>query len=242
MKKKPSSPYLLEDYFSSGFEETQNPFITKDSRLWGKYSSLISSLLALFLLMTSYGVSFFSENLSNCFLIIVYFFVGTPALIDTAKDLGKGKINIEVLMTLAAFLSVLIGSQLEGALLLVLFALSHSLEHMVMQKTKGALSALQKLAPSMAVIIDEKEGSYQKSVREIQPGTKILIRAGEVIPLDGTVLEGSSYIDMAHITGESVPISKKRGGWGSSRQYKYRRHINGHGNKSFGRVYPCKNY
>jgi Cd2+/Zn2+-exporting ATPase len=211
MKKKPSSPYLLEDYFSSGFEETQNPFITKDSRLWGKYSSLISSLLALFLLIASYGVSFFSENLSNCFLIIVYFFVGTPALIDTAKDLAKFKINIEVLMTLAAFLSVLIGSQLEGALLLVLFALSHSLEHMVMQKTKGALSALQKLAPSMALVIDEKEGSYPKSVREIQPGAKILIRAGEVIPLDGKVLDGSSYVDMAHITGESVPVSKAEG-------------------------------
>lgn len=211
MKKKMVSPHLLEDYFSSGFEETQNPFITENSRLWGKYAGLISSLFALGLLIAAFVVSYFSQNLSNCFLIIVYFFVGTPALIDTAKDLGKFKINIEVLMTLAAFLSVLIGSQLEGALLLVLFALSHALEHMVTQKTKGALSSLQKLAPSMAIVIDEKEGSYQKSVREIQPGTKILIRAGEVVPLDGKVLDGSSYVNLSHITGESIPIAKKVG-------------------------------
>ncbi|MCH9811469.1 cation-translocating P-type ATPase [bacterium] len=205
------SPHLLEDYFSSGFEETQNPFIKEDSRLWGKYSSLLYSLFSLGLLIAAFFVSYFSQNLSNCFLIIVYFFVGTPALIDTAKDLGRLKINIEVLMTLAAFLSVLIGSQLEGALLLVLFALSHSLEHMVTQKTKGALSSLQKLAPSMAIVIDEKEESYQKSVKEIYPGTKILIRAGEVVPLDGKVLEGSSYVNLSHITGESVPIAKKIG-------------------------------
>lgn len=209
MKKKVTSPYLLTDFVSSGYEETQNPFVTEDSRLWGKYSSLVSSLLALFLLITSYAVEFFSPNLANFFLVIVYFFVGTPALIDTAKDLGKFKINIEVLMTLAAFLSILIGSQLEGALLLVLFALSHSLEHMVTQKTKGALSSLQKLAPSMAIVVDDKEGTHKKSVREITPGTKILIRAGEIIPLDGRVVDGSSYVNLSHLTGESVPIQKK---------------------------------
>jgi len=211
MKNKSAEHYLLDDYLSSGLEESQNPFITKESRLWGKYASLVSSLLSLGLLIASYFVSFFSPNLSNFFLVIVYFFVGTPALIDTMKDLAKFKINIEVLMTLAAFLSVLIGSQREGALLLVLFALSHALEHMVTAKTKGALSSLQKLSPTMAIIIDESGGTYQKSVKEIEPGTKILIRAGEVVPLDGKVLSGSSYVNLSHITGESVPISKSEG-------------------------------
>lgn len=200
----------LDEYLSSGYEETQNPFVTKSSRLWGKYASLIASLLSLGLLIASYITSFFTPELANFFLIIVYFFVGTPALIDTLKDLLKFKINIEVLMTLAAFLSVLIGSEREGALLLVLFALSHALEHMVTAKTKGALSSLQKIAPSMAIVIDGNE-TFQKSVKEISPGTKILIRAGEVIPLDGKVIRGSSYVNLAHLTGESIPISKKEG-------------------------------
>lgn len=211
MKKKIAQPYLLDDYLSSGYEEMQNPFITENSRLWGKYADLVFSLLSLVLLIASYSVSFFSSNLSNFFLIIVYFYVGTPALIDTLKDLSKFKINIEVLMTLAAFLSVLIGSQVEGALLLVLFALSHALEHMVTQKTKGALSSLQQIAPTMAIIIDTNGENYQKSVREITPGTKILIRAGEVIPLDGKVVDGSSFVNLAHLTGESVPIQKTIG-------------------------------
>ncbi len=209
MKKNTAQPYLLDEYLSSGFEERINPFITKDSRLWGTYSSLIASLLSFSLLIASYLLLLVSSNLSNGVLVIVYFFVGTPALIDTLRDFAKFKINIEVLMTLAAFLSVLIGSQLEGALLLVLFALSHTLEHMVTQKTKGALSSLQKLSPSMAIVFDQNGETYQKSVREILPGTKILIRAGEVIPLDGKVLEGTSYVNLSHLTGESVPIAKK---------------------------------
>ena len=211
MKKKITPPYLLEDYLSSGLEETQNPFITSDSRLWGKFASLISSLFSLFLLISSYGASYFSENLSSSLLVIVYFLVGTPALIDTIKDLRKININIEVLMTLAAFLSVLIGSEIEGALLLVLFALSHALEDMVTQKTKGALSSLQKLSPATAIVIENGNETYQKSVREITPGTHIFIRAGEIIPLDGRVVEGSSFVNLSHLTGESVPISKKEG-------------------------------
>jgi Cd2+/Zn2+-exporting ATPase len=55
---------------------------------------------------------------------MVYLFVGTPALINALKDLSRWDINIDVLMTLAALLSVAIGSEMEGALLLVLFELS----------------------------------------------------------------------------------------------------------------------
>ncbi len=211
MKKNPPLTYLLDDYLSSGFEETQNPFITADSRLWGKYSSIVSSCLSLVLLMCSFVLTYYFKNLSNFFLIIVYFFVGTPALIDTLKDLKTFKINIEVLMTLAAFLSVVIGSQLEGALLLVLFALSHSLEDMVTQKTKGALSALQKISPTLAIVLENDGETFQKSIREIAPGTKILIRSGEIVPLDGTVVDGASFVSLSHLTGESIPISKKKG-------------------------------
>ena len=201
----------IEQYLSSGWESTQNPFITEKTRIWGKHSGLIASLLSLVLLIASYIVSLYSTNVSNAMLVIVYFFVGPQALIDTIKILKTFRLNIEVLMTLAAFLSILIGSQAEGALLLVLFAISHALEDMVTQKTKGALSTLQKISPSMALVIGENGQANPKSVKEITPGTKILIKAGEVIPLDGKVLTGSSYVNLSHITGESVPVEKKPG-------------------------------
>ncbi len=211
MKSKSVSPYALEQYFSSGYEESENPFITKDSRKWGKHVALMGSLFALIFLIISYTLKSISPPLSSLFLVFVYFLAGTPSLIRSLEDIFDWNINIQVLMTLAALLSVLIGAELEGGLLLVLFALSESLEETVTQKTKGALNALHKLAPTTAYIVASDGLVYPKSVREIELETLILVKAGEVVPLDGIVVAGTSYINLSHLTGESVPVSKKVG-------------------------------
>jgi Cd2+/Zn2+-exporting ATPase len=211
MKTKSVSPYALEEYFSSGYEESENPFITKDSRKWGKHVALMGSIFALIFLIISYAIKSISPPLSSLFLVFVYFLAGTPSLIRSLEDIFDWNINIQVLMTLAALLSVLIGAELEGGLLLVLFALSESLEETVTQKTKGALNALHKLAPTTAYIVGADGLVYPKSVKEIELGTLILVKAGEVVPLDGTVVEGNTYINLSHLTGESVPVSKKIG-------------------------------
>jgi Cd2+/Zn2+-exporting ATPase len=211
MKTKTVSPYALEEYFSSGYEESENPFITKDSRKWGKHVALIGSFSALFFLILAYILKPFSFPLSSFFLVFVYFLAGTPSLIRSIKDIFELNINIQVLMTLAALLSVLIGSELEGGLLLVLFALSEAMEETVTQKTKGALNQLHKLAPSTALVVGEDGSLNPKSVREIELNTIIYVKAGEIIPLDGKVIEGNSYINLSHLTGESVPVSKKIG-------------------------------
>lgn len=206
---KTVSPYALEEYFSSGYEEAANPFITPESRKWGRYVALTGALCALLFLIISYFTRYSSPPLSSFFLVFVYFLAGTPSLIRSLEDIFDWNINIQVLMTLAALLSVLIGSELEGGLLLVLFSLSEALESTVTQRTKGALHALHKLSPTTAYIVNSDGSVYPKSVREVELGTKILVKAGEVVPLDGTVIEGSSYINLSHLTGESVPIAKK---------------------------------
>ena len=61
-------------------------------------------------------------------------------------------------------------------------------------------------------MVIEKDGTlYQKSVREINVGTHLLVKAGEVVPLDGIVIDGHSFVNLVHLTGESIPISKKVG-------------------------------
>ncbi len=211
MKIKTVSPYALEEYFSSGYEESANPFITSDSRKWGKHVALLGSVFALLFLIAAYATSKYSFALSSFFLVFVYFLAGTPSLIRSLEDLFDFDVNIQVLMTLAALLSVGIGAELEGGLLLVLFSLSESLEETVTQKTKGALNALHKLSPTTAYIVNPDGSVYPKSVREIALGTKILVKAGEIVPLDGIVIEGNTYINLSHLTGESVPVSKKVG-------------------------------
>ncbi len=201
----------FDEFFTSGQEESISPFLTPEARKWAKNLPLRSALLAGLCLFFAYLSSFHSVALSNLFLCFVFFIAGTPAIVHTIEDLKEFEINIDILMTLAAFLSVLIGSQLEGGLLLVLFNFSHAMEDAVSKKAMGALHNLHHLSPSRAVVIDETGHAYEKSVKEITIGTHILVRAGEVVPLDGTVIKGNSFVNLVHLTGESVPVSKGNG-------------------------------
>jgi Zn2+/Cd2+-exporting ATPase len=204
-------PYLFDEFFASGKEESISPFLTPNSRKWGKNLSLKAALLSAFFLVISFILYFFSKDLSHGFLVIVYVLSGTPALIATIQDIKDLEINIDVLMTLAALLSVVIGSGLEGALLLVLFELSSAMELAVMQKTKEGLAKLHKLSPESACFIGKDGHLFQRSIKEIPIGANILIKAGEIVPLDGKVVDGSSFITLSHITGESIPIPKAVG-------------------------------
>lgn len=205
------TPYMFDEFFASGREESVSPFLTPHSRRWGKNLQLKSACLAALLLLFAGVASLFHETLSSLVLIPVYFLVGTPAFIGTLEDLKNLEINIDVLMTLAALLSVVIGSALEGALLLVLFELSAAMENAVTQKTKSALVSLHNLAPRTGCVLLEDGSLLERAVREISKGDYLLVKAGEIVPLDGIVTEGKSSVNLAHLTGESLPIFKQKG-------------------------------
>jgi len=211
MTYQKTSPYIFDEFFASGKEEAVSPFLTKSARKWSRNLSLKVSVASALFLILSFIFHFYNMNLSHTFLLPVYVLSGTPALINTIEDCKNLEINIDVLMTLAALLSVIIGSGMEGALLLVLFELSGSMETSVMQKTKSTLSSLHKLSPTTAYEVKEDGHLVQRPVKEIQVGAKILIKAGEIAPLDGKVIEGSSFVTLGHITGESLPIGKTIG-------------------------------
>lgn len=208
---KTKAPFLFDEFFSSGRAETVSPFLTPNSRAWGKNLHLRSAILSAILLALAFAFSFINQPVSYLFLSIVYFLSGTPALINSITDLKNLEINIEVLMTLAAFLAVAIDSGLEGALLLVLFELSHGMEHAVSDKARSALHNLNNIAPKFAHMVDSDGNHFEKSVREIQIGERVFVKNGEIVPLDGTVTEGTSSVNLVHLTGESLPIAKTVG-------------------------------
>lgn len=207
------APVVFEEFFELGQEETVSPFLTPNSRRWGANLSLKSALLAALFLILAFAFSFhpFLVPLSNILLIFVFFLAGVPSLIESIEDLANWDVNIDVLMTLAAFSSVLIGSSMEGALLLVLFALSHSMEDAVTSRAKGAISSLKKISPTRAHVINEEGGLVQRAVEDIDLKTHILVKSGEIVPLDGKVIEGESSVNLVHLTGENLPAPKKVG-------------------------------
>ncbi len=201
---------LFDEFFDSGLSDEVSPFLTCSSRKWAKNLRLRSSCFAAFLLFLSFLLTFVPNYrpMVDLLLVSVYFLAGIPSLIESIEDLLDLEVNIDVLMTLAAFSSVLIGSPMEGALLLVLFDLAGSIEHMVTGKTHGALHSLHKLAPTRAHVVDENGEAHERSVKDIHLGTTILVKAGEIVPLDGEIIAGSSFVSLVHLTGESKPVAR----------------------------------
>jgi Zn2+/Cd2+-exporting ATPase len=206
-------PVPFDEFFDLGQEETLSPFITLKSRAWGSNLSVKASILATVLLILSFILSWYTSQiaLSNLLLAGVYFFAGIPSLIESIDDLASFEVNIDILMTLAAFSSVLIGSGMEGGLLLVLFALSGSMEDLVTSKAKSSISSLHKLSPTKANVIKSDGSIIERSIKDISVGTNILIKSGQVIPLDGIVVDGISSVNLVHLTGENLPVTKKVG-------------------------------
>lgn len=119
-------------------------------------------------------------------------------------------LDMNVLMISAAIGAALIGQWLEGATVVWLFALGATLQNKSIERTRESIRGLIDLAPSEAWV---KVGTelIKKSVDDIAVHTKIVVKPGEKIPLDGTVIGGTSTVNQAPITGESIPIDKQIG-------------------------------
>jgi Cd2+/Zn2+-exporting ATPase len=135
---------------------------------------------------------------------------GWPIARAAEAALRRRSLDMNVLMTLAAVGAVGIGAYAEGAWVLVLFAVGTSLEALAFDRSRRSVRALMELAPARARVVDE-HGERLVPVDEVTPGTRVLVRPGERVPLDGDVVTGASSIDQAPITGESVPVDKQPG-------------------------------
>lgn len=203
-------PIVFGDYFDLGLHE-KSPFLTPESEGWGRNLTLRASIMAAFLLLLSFSLSFYATlvPLAHLLLVLVYFLAGIPALIEATEDLALFDINIDILMTLAAFSSFLIGSGMEGGLLLVLFALSGSMEDAVTAKARSAINSLSKISPNRACVIDQDGLIVERALIDVKVGDKILVKSGQIVPLDGVVISGASSVNLVHLTGENLPIPKK---------------------------------
>lgn len=134
------------------------------------------------------------------------FFVAPKALFA----LRRLRPDMNLLMTIAVIGAVIIGEWLEAALVSFLFALSLALESWSVSRARRAVEALLDLAPpTVRVLINGHEA--EMPAREVAVGSVFLIKPGARIPLDGEVLRGSSEVNQAPITGESIPVVKEPG-------------------------------
>nr|WP_083609019.1 heavy metal translocating P-type ATPase [Nocardiopsis sp. TSRI0078] len=123
-------------------------------------------------------------------------------------------LDVDLLMIVAAVAAASIGQVFDGALLIVIFATSGALEAVVTQRTADSVSALLTLAPERAVRLAPTSGGEREEdvdTTELRVGDTVLVRPGERVGADGTVVEGVSEVDQQAITGESVPVPRGPG-------------------------------
>ncbi|MEP9384044.1 heavy metal translocating P-type ATPase [Nocardioides sp. KR10-350] len=129
-----------------------------------------------------------------------------PALAGL-RALREKTLDVDVLMIVAAIAAAAIGQVRDGGLLIVIFATSGALEAFVTRRTADSVSALLELTPDRATRV-HAAGEEVVDVAELEVGDRILVRPGERIGADGVVVEGSSEVDQATITGEPLPVLK----------------------------------
>ena len=175
-----------------------------------KYGKLLIS--ALFIIV---GFLFSFRSDGNSIMAALFF---TAAILISGfnlfkqglKNLSQAYFDMRTLMTIAVIGAMLIGEWAEGAIVVILFALSEKLESYAMDQSRQSLEALMELAPDQALV--KRYGKeILLDIEDIIPGDLIIIKPGERIAMDGQVTFGHSTVNQAPITGESMPVEKKVG-------------------------------
>ncbi|MEU5947359.1 heavy metal translocating P-type ATPase [Micromonospora sp. NPDC047465] len=126
------------------------------------------------------------------------------------QALRERKLDVDLLMVLAAVGAAAIGQVLDGALLIVIFAISGALEATATKRTEDSVNGLLDLAPDTATRLTAT-GQETVEAADLHVGDVILVRPGERIGADGEVTHGASEVDQATITGEPLPVDKHPG-------------------------------
>ena len=211
-----------EDFHAEEHEEDEHPLKGEHGKeahethghkhggIFGEKTELIFAIVCGALLAIGFGLSFI-RNISSFipigFYIGAYFFGGFFTTKEAIEGISKGEFEIDFLMLVAAIGAAILGHWAEGALLLFLFSLGHSLEHYAMEKARKSIAALTELAPKTALL---KNGEELKEVKieDLKIGDTVVIKPNSTIAADGVVVAGNSNVNQAPITGESVPVEK----------------------------------
>lgn len=172
-----------------------------------KYGSLLASGLFIaigYLSMTMYG----EESIQSVLAFLTAIIIGGYSLFIVGfKNLIRLEFDMKTLMTIAIIGAAIIGEWSEGAIVVILFAISEALESYSMDKARQSIRSLMDIAPKEALI--RRNGKeIMIAVDDIQVGDIMIVKPGQKIAMDGMVVKGNSSINQAAITGESVPVEK----------------------------------
>jgi Cd2+/Zn2+-exporting ATPase len=179
---------------------------------WKKRTNVMAAISAFFLLL-GYVFSIFSgeDDGITIGLFAVSIFIGGYDLFKAGiANLLRFRFDMKALMTIAIIGAALIGEWQEGAVVVFLFAVSEALERYSMDRARRSIQRLMEIAPKKA-IVRRGNREYEIDVDDLQINDIIVVKPGQKIAMDGIVVQGTSCVNEAAITGESMPVHKTVG-------------------------------
>jgi len=187
-------------------------------RFWKRYRAVFTARDSLitaaagFLILASalLGLAGTGSRLSTGLALAAVAVGGTPILLGAVKGLVRRQVNVDELVTIAIVASVLYGEYLSAAFVAFMMLFGKLLEDFTAERARTALEKLGTLIPATATV---RRGGQdvEVPVSSIACGETVIVKSGERIAVDGTVLGGQASVNQAPITGESMPVAKSRG-------------------------------
>ncbi|MBM7630972.1 heavy metal translocating P-type ATPase [Geomicrobium sediminis] len=191
-------------------EDDEEDFNVKSKPFLLKYWNVLLALV-FFLFGLSNQFQFGEEHvLSYGFFLLSMIAGGYSLFITGIKNLVCLQFDMKTLMTVAVIGAAIIGEWTEGAIVVILFAISEQLERFSMDRARQSIRTLMNIAPKKARIRRNDE-EVTLPVKEIEIGDILIIKPGEKLAMDGEVVHGHSSINQSAITGESIPVEKHKG-------------------------------
>lgn len=173
--------------------------------------SLIQIIISAILFAIGLLVPFSNEWITKGIYIVAYLIVGLEIIIEAIKNIFKGEVFDEhFLMAVATIGAFAIGEFPEAVAVMLFYQIGELFQDYAVDKSKESITNLMDIRPDVAVV--KRNGKLETVKPEtVKIGEEIVVKPGEKIPLDGTIIDGSSMLDTSALTGESVPRSAKTG-------------------------------
>ncbi len=135
---------------------------------------------------------------------------GLPIIAGAIRGIVEKKVNVDELVSIAIVACLLTGNLLEAALISLIMVLGAFIEEAVSDRARGAIAGLVAVNPQTALVEADGQQILRK-IDAVKVGDVVVVKAGEIVPVDGSIIEGGGAIDESVLTGEPIPVFRTQG-------------------------------